>query len=315
MLGRKAAAQAVEGAGSRSLWQQHKRVFRESYHRLWQTPFLSILTIIVIAVAWILPAQMMLLLQQGDAFLKNWNQQPQLTIYMKVDQSLAQANALHHWLIAQPGIAQVDIITPEEALTEFKKSSSFNLDDLESNPLPAVLKVTPQVGEADVLALLKPQLVKRADVDDVQLDERWLQRLSALLVLGRSVLLAVSLSLAATLLLVIVSVVRLMIEGRREEIQVAKLIGATDSFVRRPFVYTGFWYGVLGGAIGLMAIWAINFWLAQPWHKVLTLFDAHVEQVYPGFCFSLSLLGMSALLGMIGAWLAVLRHLNSVEPQ
>lgn len=310
-----AAAQAVEGAGSRSLWQQHKRVFRESYHRLWQTPFLSVLTIVVIAVAWVLPAQMTLLLQQGEAFLHNWNQQPQLTVYMKPGQPMAQVNSLQQWLIVQPSVAQVDIITPEEALAEFKKSSGFNLDDLETNPLPAVLKVTPHVGESEVLTVLKPQLIKRADVDDVQLDERWLRRLNALLALGRAVLLAVAASLAATLLLVIVSVVRLMIEGRREEIQVAKLIGATNGFVRRPFLYTGFWYGLLGGALALVSVWAINLWLAEPWQKVLTLFDARVEQVYPGFYFSISLLVISAILGMTGAWLAVLRHLNSVEPQ
>ncbi len=316
MWGRKTAAtQAVEGAGSRSVWQQHKRVFRESYHRLWQTPFLSVLTIVVIAVAWVLPAQMALLLQQGESFLHNWNQQPQLTVYMKAGQSIEQANALHQWLIAQPRIAQVDIITPEEALAEFKKGSGFNLDDLENNPLPAVLKVTPHVGESNVLAELKPQLIKRVDVDDVQLDERWLQRLSALLALGRAVLLAVAVSLAVTLLLVIVSVVRLMIEGRREEIQVAKLIGATNGFVRRPFLYTGFWYGLLGGIVGLVTVWAINLWLAGPWQKVLMLFDARVEQVYPGFYFSISLLALSAVLGMTGAALAVARHLNSVEPQ
>ena len=315
MWGRKAAAQAVEGAGSRSGWQQHKRVLADSYHRLWQTPFLSFLTILVIAVAWILPAQMTLLLQQGNAFLHNWNQQPQMTVYLKLDQSVEQAQALRQWLAAQPRIAQVEMITPDEALAEFKKSSGFNMEDLTANPLPPVLKVTADVGQGEALAALKPRLVGRVDVDDVQLDERWLRRLNALLDLGQSVLLAVIVSLSMTVLLVVVSVVRLMIEGRREEIQVTKLIGATNGFVRRPFLYTGFWYGLLGGAVALVSVWGINVWLAEPWQKVLVLFNAHVEQVYPGLCFSAALLVVSALLGMVGAWLAVLRHLNSVEPQ
>ncbi len=316
MWGRKAAAaQAVEGAGTRSLWQQHQRALRESYHRLWLTPFLSILTIIVIAVAWILPAQMTLLLQQGDAFLKNWNQQAQLLVYIKPGQTLWQANQVQAWLMEQPGVAQVVLITPDQALAEFKTASGFHLDDLDANPLPAVLKVEPSTGQDSLLPALKTQLLARAEVDDVQLDEQWLRRLHALLALGQSVLWAVTLSLAVTVLLVVVSVVRLMIEGRREEIQVAKLIGATNGFVRRPFLYSGFWYGLLGGGVALMVVLAINLWLSQPWHQVLMLFEARVEQVYPGVAFTAILLVTSAALGMLGAWLAVIRHLNSVEPQ
>lgn len=316
MWGRKAAAaQAVEGAGVRSSWQQHSRVLSESYHRLWQTPFLSLLTIFVVAVAWILPAQMALLLQQGDAFLNNWPHKTQMMVYLKPGEPLAQANQLKAWLVEQSAVERVDVIAPEAALAEFKQLSGFHLEDLEANPLPVVLKVTPREEQSQELAPLKVQLLTRADVDDVQLDELWLQRLSALLDLGQSILLVVGVSLGVTVLLVVVSVVRLMIEGHRAEIQVIKLIGATNAFVRRPFLYSGVWYGLLGGGVALVSVWAINLWLSKPWKQVLVLFDARVEQVYPGFCFSLSLLAISALLGMIGAWLAVLRHLNAVEPQ
>jgi cell division transport system permease protein len=151
-------------------------------------------------------------------------------------------------------------------------------------------------------------------VDQVQVDLGWLQRLNAMTnILARAVW-ALSLLLGAAVILVIGNTVRLAIENRRDEILVAKLVGGTDAFVRRPFLYAGAWFGLGGGVVAWVLIQVSLWWLNGPIERLAGLYRSEFVLQGPGFEGAAALIIIAMLLGWLGAWVAVKRHLDDIEP-
>lgn len=309
-------------------WRERPRAWRDqhlyslfsSLGRLAARPWASALTVLVLGVALALPLLLHVALDQVRGLSEGLREAREITVFLEPAATPEASAAFAAELRARNDVAQVTLRTPDEGMAEFRRLSGFDnaLDVLGANPLPMMLIITPVEADDDAE---EPPLVAdlRADkrVDLVQYDALWRQRLGAILDFGaRSVgVLAALLALAA--LLVIGNTVRLDIQGRREEIVVMQLLGASNGFVRRPFLYTGFWYGLGGGVVAVAAVAAIGLALDGPLQRLLASYDEpaglHGFGLHAGL--ALAVVGSSALLGWLGAWLVASGHLEGGSPE
>jgi cell division transport system permease protein len=210
------------------------------------------------------------------------------------------------------------VITADQALAEFRESSGFGkaLDLLDTNPLPNALVVTPSLAAStgEGTQALKSHIAALADVDSVELDTEWVQRLNALLDVVRRVIWLTGALLALSVVLVVGNTIRLDILNRRAEIEVMKLVGATDRFARRPFLYSGAWYG-LGGGVGAVLVVAVaTALLARPIQRLIGLYGSQFQLRGLRFRTAALMLGLSIALGWAGSWIAATRHIRAIEP-
>jgi cell division transport system permease protein len=305
--------------GSIETWlARHAQTLMGSLGRIAQHPVASGMTMGVIAVALALPLFLNVLLQNTRTVTANWNQAFELSVYLHKKAGTDRAEALAKQLRARGDVAQVKVITADQALEQFKQDSGFGkaLDALEGNPLPNTLTVTPSVTAStpEGTQLLKTSIAALPDVDTVQLDTEWVQRLNALLELLRRIVWLTGGLLGLSVVLVVGNTIRLDILNRRAEIEVMKLVGATDGFARRPFLYGGVWYG-LGGGVGAVIVVAVAVAvLARPLAHVASLYGSQFRLTGLRFTETVRILGLSVGLGWLGSWIAATRHIRAVEP-
>lgn len=313
------AVSARTGLGDR--WQSwlghHREMFGEALRRFLATPMASFMTALVIAIALALPAALQLALTNFQRAIAGWDGQPQISVFLHKGSRESAVQAWVEELRGEPQVAEVTHISPEEALREFQQASGLGdaLAGLPDNPLPAVLLVRPRSAEQAALEQLADRLRAGALSESVVLDLAWVQRLAQLTELGKRLSAGLAALLALGVLLVVVNSIRLHIESRREEILVVKLVGGTDAFVRRPFLYSGFWYGVFGGLLAWLLVSAGAALLAGPVAGLSGLYGSGFALRGPGPGYLLALTGGAALLGLFGAWLAVARHIRAIEPR
>lgn len=297
---------------------RHLQVALASLGRLVRAPLSSLMTSAVIGIALALPSGLHLLLDNTQTLSGSWEGAATISIYLKQESSREQVESLAARLRRQQGIAEVRLISRDQALTEFRRLSGFGevLDTLGENPLPDVLVIEPDAAHSSprTAGELLNRLRKADEVDFAQLDMQWVRRFHALTeIAGRAVLVLATL-LGLAVLLVVVNTIRLEIQNRHTEIEITKLIGATDAFIRRPFLYSGIWYGLLGGIIAWLLV-SLSLWLLDaPVARLAELYGSGFELAGLGFTRSMLLLGGSTLLGLGGSWIAVGRHLNRIEP-
>jgi cell division transport system permease protein len=299
-------------AGSR-----HVQALVGSLGRLARAPFATFLTLLVIALALTLPAALRLLVLNAQAATGNFANAVDVSVFMKTDVPLAKAQQLAQAARARADVAEVTLIPADQGLEDFRTYSGFGdaLQSLESNPLPHVLHVRPREGSAQSLETLRHYFAAWPEVDVVQADAQWVVRLNAILEVLRRLLIILAALLGAGVLAVVGNTIRLEIAGRRAEIEVTKLVGGSNAFVRRPFLYTGALYGLLGA----LAAWGIIALAAA----VLAPAVAGVARLY-GSAFLLQglspqdvgvLLAAGVVLGWLGAWLSAARHLRRIQPR
>jgi cell division transport system permease protein len=272
----------------------------------------------VIAVALALPLFLNVLLQNTRAVTADWNQAFELSVYLNKKAGGERAEALAKQLRSRADVAQVRLISADQALAEFRNASGFGkaLDALDSNPLPYTLVVTPTVAAStpEGTQVLKTSIGTLADVETVQLDTEWVQRLNAMLDLLKRVVWLTGGLLGLSVVLVVGNTIRLDILNRRAEIEVMKLVGATDGFARRPFLYGGVWYG-LGGGVGAVLVVAVAVAvLSKPLAHLASLYGSHFELQGLRFPTIVRILGVSIGLGWVGSWIAATRHIRAIEP-
>ncbi len=302
----------------RTFLQRHAQVALDSLGRLYRNGVSALMTAAVIGIALAMPSGLYLLLDNLQRLSGSWDGQASLSVFLKQEIDTDTARQLADSLATWPEIGAVQLVTPQQALQEFSEHSGFAdvLGLLEDNPLPVVLIVTPATGQTDptFADALQERLAALPQSDLVQLDLQWVQRLAAILEIARRGILVISALLALAVLLVIGNTIRLEIQNRREEILVTKLIGATNAFVRRPFLYSGTWYGIFGALLAWLLV-ETGFWLLSgPVAKLVGLYQSDFTlETLP-----LALLGLlvltGVLLGLMGSWLAVGRHLHAIEP-
>jgi cell division transport system permease protein len=297
--------------------QDHSRAISGSFTQLVQKPIATLLTAFVIGLTLALPAGLDTVLRNLDIVGDSLQGSLRASLFLKDSVTPEQAQDLNRVLGKRPGVASSRLITREQALQEFKEHSGFGeaLDLLKDNPLPATIVVTPDhhAPEAQTDALMK-ELVKLPEVEQAQLDEKWLQRLYAILDLVQQAVAVVAAALGLAVIIVIGNTIRLDIESHREEISVMKLIGAPDSFIRRPFLYTGLGYGLIGAVLACAMVAGVALLLASPAHQLADLYDAApalhglAPQAVGG------VFGAGLVLGWLGAYWAVSRHLHLIQP-
>ena len=298
---------------------RHLQALLGSLGRLARSPLSTLLTLLVIALALALPTSLQLFVSNAQLATGNFANAVDVSVYLKTDVPLAKAQQLAQAAGQRADVAAVTVIAADKGLEDFRTYSGFGeaLQALKENPLPHVLHVRPKATDSSAAALesLRRYFSAWPEVDLVQVDSEWVMRFNAILeVLQRLLLIAAAL-LGLGVLAVIGNTIRLEIQGRRAEIEVTKLVGGSNSFVRRPFLYTGVLYG-LGGALLAWGIVAI---------AVAVLGDsvANLARLY-GSRYTLRgpsrddigiLLGAGVALGWLGAWISAARHLRSIEPR
>ena len=303
--------------GMRSWKRHHLAVARESYKRLLQKPIASLMTIAVLAIALALPGTLYVGLKNLQSFTQYLGGDPRLSLYLDMEISEAQADQFSRQLLLRDDVALVELISKEQAMLDFQRVSGLAdvLDYLEFNPLPVVISIQPADVSAQGFVRLQQMLAQDERVDEAKLDMAWVERLVAFIDLAARAVQVLAIMLAAAVLLVVGNTIRMEIENRRDEIVVAKLVGATDAWVRRPFLYTGAWFGFLGGVLAWLLI-QVSVWVLSPYiNHLVELYDSVFEFAALGFGGSVVLLALGTLLGSLGAWVAVGRHLKEVQPQ
>ncbi|NIR28535.1 MAG: ABC transporter permease [Gammaproteobacteria bacterium] len=298
---------------------RHAQTFVYTLGQLARAPIATAMSAAVIGIALALPAGLYAVLQNVQAVGRSWDGAIQLSLYLKTEVSDEAAARLREELDGRLEFRHVELITRAQALEEYRRLSGFGevlrvFED--ENPLPAVVVAHPHPAYAQPqrLRAVVDELAQRPAVDMAQLDWQWLRRVQALMaVMTRGVWL-LGAFLGVGVLLIVGNTIRLGIESRRDEIEITKLFGATDAFVRRPFLYHGLWYGLLGGFIAWGLVSASLLLLQGPVGRLAALYGSDFRFAALDASASAALLAAGALLGLTGSWLAVGRHLDAIEP-
>jgi len=299
-------------------WARHHRTMAvDSARRLLRRPLGSLLTMLAIAIALVLPAGLWLTLDSARLLDAELEESATLTAYLEVGVGEGQARRIEEALAAQEGVVDTRLITAAEGMAEFQQALGLRdaLSRLEGNPLPASVVVHPGNPDPEAVRGLAEVLETIAGVDEVRLDLAWLERLRHLAELGQRVTLALGVLFGLGVLLVVGNTIRLAVESRRQEIDVVTLIGATHAFVRRPFLYSGAWFGLGGGLLAWGLLTLGSDWLSAPVAALAASYGANFHLPRLGLEGSTLLLSCSTLLGLLGAWIAVSRHLAESRPR
>jgi len=298
---------------------RHLQVMLSTLGQLVRDPMSNMMTIAVMGIALALPTGLHVMLQNVQNVTAQWDGAAQISLFLKQSVTDRQADQLARLIEQRQDVKSVTRITRAEALEEFRLHSGFGdaLESLEGNPFPPVIVVFP-TEESDNLLTVQTMLGdfrNKPEIELAQLDMQWLKRLYAIMDFGRRGIWVLAVLLSISVLLVVGNTIRLAIQNRREEIEVIKLIGGTDAFIRRPFLYTGFWYGLTGGMLSWLLV-TLSIWLLSgPVNDLATLYDSNYSLTSLDSLQSLILLCLSVSLGLAGSWLAVSRHLSAIEPK
>jgi cell division transport system permease protein len=271
----------------------------------------------VIAIALALPAALRVLVNNADLLSDSWEGAADFTVYLGMDVGDDQAQALADDVRKRDDVAEVTLISRAQALEEFRARSGFGeaLEALEENPLPHTLVVRPAGGAAGDIEQLVRALDERAETDLVQVDTQWVARLRGMLKLIARIIDIVTVLVGLAVALVIGNTIRLEINNRSSEIEVMKLVGGTDGFIRRPFLYLGLWYGAAGALAAALLLFVALSLLRNPVSALAGLYASGYELAGLTPREILTLVAGGAALGWAGAWLAAFRHLQAIEPK
>jgi cell division transport system permease protein len=298
---------------------RHLHALVSSAGNLTRAPMATAMTVAVMALALALPQSVLTLVRNTLAATGDFSGSITLTAYMKADVAEQKAQQLARTARARAGVASVELITASQALSEFRKNSGLGaaLDVLPDNPLPHVLVITPTASQRDRASLenLRGFIAAWPEVDLVQVDSDWVNRVNALLGVLRAVLWVAAALLGAAVVAVVGNTIRLEIQSRQSEIEVMKLVGGTNGFVRRPFLYTGALYGSMSGLVAWAVVDASILALRGPVRELARAYGSDFLLAQIGLRELGGLLGAGIVLGWLGAWLAATRNLARIEPR
>ena len=295
----------------------HLDALRDSVRRLIQQPFATLLNVVVFGIALALPCGFYVGLDNLERFSRQLTGEPQLSLFLTIGASSDDADRIKERLQRHPAVGRFRFVHRDDALDELKRASGMSdvLAELDDNPLPHAFVVTAKSAVPEVLEALRGDATGWPKVEHVQLDSDWARKLDAALRIGKLLVSLLGILLAIALVAVTFNTIRLQILTRRGEIEVSKLIGATNGFIRRPFLYFGSLQGVLGGGAAWLivasAVQVINVELSD----LVDLFGLSPRLGNMSLQQTMALLAIAAVLGWIGAWMSVSRHLWQIDPR
>ena len=296
---------------------QHARTLAGTVARLAHAPVASLLNIGVIGIALALPVGFYVGLVNLQALARDLAADPQLSLFLTLDATSADVARTEERLRRHPGVRKFRHVPRDQALADLKASTGLGdiVGSLGRNPLPDAFVVDARDSSPQALGRLRDELGAWPKIAHVQLDSAWANRLAAVLRLGRIAVLLLATLLAFALIAITFNTIRLQILTQRQEIEVSKLIGATDPFIRRPFLYYGAMLGLAGGLAAWAIVWVVALLLNHGLADLSQLYGARLELRHLAATDSASLLGFAAWLGWFGAWLSVGRHLAEIDPR
>ncbi len=288
-----------------------------SLGKIYAAPATTIMTVAVIGITLSLPGGFYLFVKNIDAISGDFRSSSQISLYLDLKLDEQRARAVEQEIGALPEVLSTRFISRDVSLEEFRQQSGFgkSIDTLSSNPLPHTIIVEPR-EQADTFAArnLLNRLQSMPEVEIAKLDTEWLERLYTILEIARRAVAIITLLFACAVLLIIGNTIRLDIQNRYQEIIVTKLIGATDAFIRRPFLYGGVWYGLLGGILSWLIVEIGYLAISGPLERLNLLYQSGFSLITFSVLDFIILITSSTLLGLAGSWIAVARHLNQIEP-
>lgn len=290
----------------------HAAALRLALGRLFSAPLNTLLSVLAIGAALALPAGGQMLLGNAVQLARNAAPQPQLSVFMAVGADAKAAATVADRLRNHPQIRSIEVLDKEDTLVRMKNSGGLKevIEVLGRNPFPDAFVVTPRQDNADAMEALAAELKALPRVDHVQLDSAWVRRLDALLKLGRTGVGLLTLLLGGGLVAITFNIIRLQVVTMRAEVEVSRLLGATDGFIRRPFLYYGSLLGASGGLAALALVAAAAAWLNGPLTELANLYGLRLQFAGLGITDSLLLLIIAAGLGWSGAALSVRQYLR-----
>ena len=300
-----------------SWFAHHQLTAVETLVKLLANPASALLTWLVVAIALTLPGALWMTLDNMEQLSGRFQASGRITLYLEPQASIEAGQQLMERIAALPDVESASFIDSDSALDDFRTNSGLQqaLEFLPENPLPAVILVEPPLGlQADEVNRLAEQLAAYQIVDSIQLDMAWVERLLAMLALGERLIWVLGVLLALAILLVVGNTIRLAIAARVDEIRVIKLVGGTNAYVRRPFLYTGLWYGLVGGLLAWILLASCWLLLSGPVDELARLYGSGFELKPLSAGAAMALLLSAMLLGWLGAWWSVARHLDQIEP-
>lgn len=313
------AVAPVRSSSAFSIWlTRHASTSLGALGRLSRQPFASLMIVLVIGVTLAMPAAINVVVKNAQSVSGSWDNALDFSVYLNLDLAESEAEGLARLIGQRADVASVDLVTADEALAEFKLQSGFGeaLDQLGDNPLPHALVVRPSPGNtSESLKLLQEEIGNLPETDLVQVDTEWVQRFHAILDIVRQAIAIGAALLGIAIVVIVGNTIRLDIENRREEIEVTKLIGASNAFVRRPFLWTGFWYGLLGGSFALVLVQYGLYLLRDPVTRLAGLYQGNITVATLGLAESGAIIGAAVFLGLFASWVTTARHMRRIEPR
>ena len=286
--------------------------------RLSRQPFSSLMIILVIGVTLALPTAINILIKNMQSVSNNWDNATDFSVYLKKDLSINNAREISKLLSQRADIEQVKLITADEALQEFKNQSGFGnaISQIDTNPLPHTIVIKPSSKSTNTsLFLLQEEIRNLPETDLVQADTNWIERFHAILSIIKKGIAIGAVLLGIAILIIVGNTIRLDIENRREEIEVTKLVGADNAFIRRPFLWIGFWYGLLGGTFSLLLVQYALYLLKEPLNRLGNLYQGEIFVTSFSLVESSIIIGISMLLGLLASWATTSRYMRQIEPR
>jgi len=312
------AVAPLRSSGPVTIWLgRHGRTAKASFSRLVHQPFASLMIILVIAVTLAIPAALNLAIKNFTAISAGWDDALDFSVFLDTGVSGSDAEALASLISQRADVDDVRLITAEDALAEFKAQSGFGsaLDHLPDNPLPHTLVVRPSPANTpQSMTLLREELDSLPETELVQVDTEWVQRFHAILEIVQQAIMIGAGLLGAAIVVIIGNTIRLEIQNRRDEIEVTKLIGASNAFVRRPFLWSGFWFGLFGSVFALGLVQYGLYLLKPTVARLAGLYQSGVTMLTLDLRDGLLIVAIGVGLGLAGSWLAAARHMRSIEP-
>lgn len=298
---------------------RHAQMSLSSLGRLARRPVGSLMTAAVIGIALALPTGLHLLVDNVRALSGSWEGSASVSLFLHDSVTDEQAESVRQQVALRPDIADTRLIDRAQALREFRQLSGFGeaIELLGHNPLPAVVVVRPSdaVQGAEAVGRMAEELQAYREIELAQVDLQWVERLGAITGTLERAVVILAVLLAGAVLLIVGNTIRLEIQNRHGEIEIVKLVGGTDGFIRRPFLYEGIWYGLLGAVIALLLVLGSLYLLDGPVRRLAGLYESGFELAVIDPASLLGVMLGGPLLGLAGAWLAVGRHLSQIQPE
>lgn len=297
----------------------HAHALFSSLGRLVRNPFSSAMTVVVMSIAISLASGFYLIVVNMQQLTANIESSNQISLYLKSTVSDQAAEKLADKIRLDSKLEKVVLISKAQALNEFKAYSGFGdaLNILDTNPLPIVIQVLPKNSLVNIAAIenLLGEFKLMHQVDFAQLDMQWIKRLQSIMQIIQRGVILLSALLGLTVILITGNMIRLELQNRKDEVLVAKLVGATHSFIQRPFLYTGFWLGLLSGLVAWALVMIMIILLQNPIERLSSLYNGAFDVLYLSLVDTLVIFFISSFLGVLGAWLVLAYQLKQIKPK